>query len=616
MYNRLPLFWNTVLNMEPGQLVARIARRLRYHWLYPLAATRLFPLSTFAENKATLNPVNAFHEDVAAFLAPDEWLLQEAAALCQHRFSFINLPAVDLGTPVNWHAAPENDRLWQYNLHYGEWALILAYAFLIEHDTRFQSALIGLLDDWLDHNPICSSPGWEPYPLSRRLVIWTRLGNILTGNSWWRTFWQTRLLPSLYQQAQVLAANLEHDMADNHLIANYRALAWLGMHFPQWPEAHRWRAMGLNGLRAEMRRQVLSDGVHDERSISYHTIVLQDLLETWWLALQTGRSLNADMQETITKMVGFLADTQAPDGTWPMVNDSVPGYPVDPRSVLLAAGVLFEQGQWIEQAQDVESAYPAWFTGQLASPDPRTTYTDGKAYGATVFPEAGYAVIQDASKNYLFFDAGPMSPGRIPGHGHADTLSIVLHGKGQPLIVDPGVYTYRAGTWRDRFRSTAVHNTITVDGQDQCVFWGPFRAAYLPRARLTEWADLYVAGMHEGYSRLPQPVVHHRRVEHQGLGVWEIQDRLEGQGAHEFVLTFQFAVDAQAACDGLNAEIRWPNGVRLSLKCLTPPQQALARIEPGWVSPGWNLIREAPRYVLRWRAKVPVENRILLEVSD
>ncbi len=57
-----------------------------------------------------------------------------------------------------------------------------------------------------------------------------------------------KLAPSLAQQTAVLGKNLERDLANNHLVANYRALAWMGLIFPGWPEAKKWRDVGLDGL--------------------------------------------------------------------------------------------------------------------------------------------------------------------------------------------------------------------------------------------------------------------------------------------------------------------------------------------------------------------------------
>ncbi len=102
----------------------------------------------------------------------------------------------------------------------------------------------------------------------------------------------------------------------------------------------------------EMRRQVLPDGVHNERSISYHTIVLQDLLETWWLARQTGVTVPEDVQPTLISMLQFLSDTRTPDGAWPMVNDSVPDYPINPESMLIAGTRIFGEKEWLAGAGD------------------------------------------------------------------------------------------------------------------------------------------------------------------------------------------------------------------------------------------------------------------------
>ena len=79
----------------------------------------------------------------------------------------------------------------------------------------------------------------------------------------------------------------------------------------------------------------------------------------------------------------------------------------------------------------------------------------------------------------LNFDVGKLAPDHLPPHAHADTLAVVAWFDGRPVLVDTGAYTY-TGPERDAFRGTAGHNTLELDGVDQCEFWGDFRLAFPP----------------------------------------------------------------------------------------------------------------------------------------
>jgi hypothetical protein len=583
--------------------------------LYPWIGSYLFPISTpNGKGWNTFSISESSGEALERAIEIRTGILEPAEDLCRNCFSFLNLPAVNLGDPVDWQFAPQGDPLWQFNLHYGEWAWLLAKAFITAGEIRFRDILIRLVKDWVEHNPVGRGPGWEPYPISQRLIYWSRTGNALKEDENWTEFWRNILAPSLHQQAQVLATNLEKDLANNHLIANYKALAWMGLLFPGWPDAPNWRKIGLEGLWWEMKRQVLSDGVHDERSISYHTIVLQDLLEIWRLSLAVREPVPNEVIPTLERMAQFILRMQAPDGSYPMLNDTVPNYPADPRDLLLAGAYVLNRPEWTPWIRGGESSYAAWLTGN--PPDKDTARSVSQAHPPVIiYPNAGYVIFHSEPDGILYFDAGPMGPSHLPGHGHADALSFLLFAQGRWLIVDPGVFSYHDPQWRDHFRSTRAHNTVTIDGQDQCVFWGPFRVAYPPEARLLEWSEKGAVGEHEGYRRLKYPLVHRRSVERKGKGEWEIWDHFSGRGKHEFVWSLQFAPEAQGEINGLNGEIRWPEGIALKVICPSSLPNAEARLEPGWVSFGWNLKQEAPRYVLRWKGQAPLESRMIIEVT-
>ena len=83
-----------------------------------------------------------------------------------------------------------------------------------------------------------------------------------------------------------------------------------------------------------------------------------------------------------------------------------------------------------------------------------------------------------AAAIHLVFDAG--AHGFLNGgHAHADALSVVLTRPRRPLLIDPGTGTYTMDPeLRDRFRSSPLHNTLTLDGRSQSEPRGPFHWAH------------------------------------------------------------------------------------------------------------------------------------------
>ena len=101
--------------------------------------------------------------------------------------------------------------------------------------------------------------------------------------------------------------------------------------------------------------------------------------------------------------------------------------------------------------------------------------------------DSGYYVSRTPSGDHLVFDAG--RHGFLNGgHAHADALSLVLTIGGRPLLIDPGTATYTMNpAARDRFRSTAMHNTVALNGRPQSEPDGPFHWRSRADARLLVW---------------------------------------------------------------------------------------------------------------------------------
>lgn len=178
------------------------------------------------------------------------------------RFRFLNVEN-EISRSGDWNS-PKVFKLWLYNLHYFDDLNADGAA------SRFEWHR-GLITRWIAENPPGIGTGWEPYPLSLRLVNWVKW--LLAGNALGEDMRQ-----SLALQARFLTQRLERHLLGNHLFANAKALVFAGCYFAG-DEADSWLRLGMAILNHEIPEQILGDGGHFERSTMYHALALEDMLD-------------------------------------------------------------------------------------------------------------------------------------------------------------------------------------------------------------------------------------------------------------------------------------------------------------------------------------------------
>lgn len=393
-----------------------------------------------------------------------------------------------LDARADWNRA-DWPKLWLYNLHY--------FDDLVADGAASRRAWHrDLIDRWIRDNPPASGNGWEPYPTSLRLVNWMKY--LLAGG-----VAVEGMVHSMAVQTRHLRRRLEHHLLGNHLWANLKALVFAGTFF-QGEEADRWRHDGLRLLRRELREQVLPDGGHFERSPMYHAIVLEDLIDLIQLdRIHPGVLPHQDVrawQEAAGRMLDWLQVMSHPDGEIALFNDAAIG--IAPKLGDLAGFASATGLAWQPQRLDA----------------------------CTRLEPSGYLRIESA-RAVLIMDVGPVGPDYLPGHAHADTLSLELSVDGRRVLVNGGTSTYAPGPQRLAERGTAMHNTVTVDGADSSEVWSSFRVARRARVdgvSVVESAEgVRVSARHDGFRRLPGRVMHAREVCLSGDRL-EVVDRLDG----------------------------------------------------------------------------------------
>jgi uncharacterized heparinase superfamily protein len=338
-----------------------------------------------------------------------------------------------------------------------------------------------VVTDWLERHRSVARPAWHPYPTSMRVVAWAAA---LSAIDEWPEALRAAMARSLVRQARYVRRTVEHDIGGNHVLKNATALVFAGA----VASSEDLLDDGLALLAREVPAQVLPDGGHLEGSPSYQREVAADLAGVATLLTRAGHDVPEWLTSAVTRATAWQATIAGPDGRLPLLSDSWDGPPVESRA----------------QAP------------------------------VTVLRESGLHVLRHGD-DHAVLDLGPLAPPHLPPHAHADALSFVLWLDGAQVVVDPGAFAY-SGDWRDTFRRTAAHNTVEVDGADQCELWGDFRAAFLPEVTadppIDEGAVVVVRCRHDGYRRLPDPVVHERAfVWWAGFGL-AVVDRLHARTRH------------------------------------------------------------------------------------
>jgi hypothetical protein len=465
---------------------------------------------------------------------------RDAEKVLGGRYDLLGYRDLPFGAPPAWHTDPVHNReapsgfwsaipylspqygdhkvIWEINRHQ-HW-LTLARAHQLTGDPRYYHAVVDQLGHWLENNPPLQGVNWASMlELAFRSLSWVWSLHFFTAaasvDSASRGAWVVDLLVGLDRQLSHIEQNLSQYFSPNtHLTGEALALYAAGCALPELRASGRRVATGRRILLAEIDRQINADGGHAESSAHYHRYSTDFYLFATLAARVAGDDAAAAFETAARRQARYLRTIADDGGRLPLLGDDDGGQlfpicgrpPWDCRDTLAAASVILDEPA-LALGDVPEEVF--WLCGALPLEDMPRAATPWRSAALT---DSGYYVSRTAAGDHLVFDAG--RHGYLnAGHAHADALSLVLTIAGRPLLVDPGTATYTMSPAdRDRFRSTAMHNTVEVNGRPQSEPEGPFHWRTTADARLLVWKSSpdfdYAEGTHDGY----RPLAHVRGV--------------------------------------------------------------------------------------------------------
>ncbi|HEX7018447.1 MAG TPA: alginate lyase family protein [Gemmatimonadaceae bacterium] len=384
------------------------------------------------------------------------------------------------------------------------------------------------------------------------------------------TPWTLDMLLAIDRQLAHVERNLSRYFSPNtHLTGEALALYAVSMALPELRASAGRARTGRDVLLQEIDRQINADGGHAELSPHYHRYSTDFYLLALLVARRAGDPAARAFEDALRRQAHYLRTIAADDGRLPLIGDDDGGQmfpiggrsPADARPTLAAAAEVLGDaslalGPAPEETYWLLGGAPSYAAPATASP-----------WASRLLPDSGYVVLRSTRGDHLMFDAGPH--GFLNGgHAHADGLSVDLTVAGRPLFVDPGTATYTMDlAVRDRFRSTAMHNTVSVDGLPHAEPRGPFHWREAPAAHVTAFTTAPPAEFAEGTREDRTGVRHTRSVLALPDTGWLIVDRLAGppRGTAAADAWWHFHPDWTPSLDDHGVEVEHRDGTRVSL---------------------------------------------------
>ncbi|GEM_PF-1235996 len=480
-------------------------------------------------------------------------------------------------------------------------------AYWLTGDERYARCFALSISDFTRRNPVRLGPHWAcNMDVSLRVVGWLAAlgffqGSPCLGRRWWELFCR-----SLVAHGRFMLAHLEFGTLDgrvvtsNHYLANVFGLYWLALNFPGLDAGALWRGTAERALEAECQRQVNPDGGPFEASIPYLRLVLEMLLSAWALGNQAGHRLSEAYRQRVAAGFDFLAAVRQEGGRLPQLGDADDGrahvftrygkWPTESADwLLVAAAHVLGQPRWAEgtgPADQMERVF--WGDGALPG---EAAAPGGQQAPVRLFPASGAGVVR-AGPSQLFIANTPIGTDGFGNHKHNDQLSVEWSVGRQPLLADPGSYSYTSDPQaRNAFRATRAHTTVMVDGQEQHELRPELLFRLFARGSgHLEATDMGVAGSHSAYERLG--VTFRRRVSIVEGAVLVVDDFLSGTDGHVVEWSFSLYPGVKAEVGQGRALLRGPDGGG----CLWVGDLAIWQ-EQCWYSPGYG--RRLPASRLR-----------------
>lgn len=474
-------------------------------------------------------------------IVPGDTLVEEANEILSGKVRLFGGDSVPLvlkneGVLTHWIKISQEsqDIKFQWESARFAWAVTLARAYHLTKNEDYTEAFWDYTYSFIESNPLNQGIHWcSAQEVALRLIALVFAIQVFANSKFSTPKNMTWLALVIAEHAERIPPTLVYARAqnNNHLISEAAGLYTAAAALPTHPKAKHWKKVGWKWLNYAFQHQISSDGTYLQHSTNYHRLILH--LALWVNAIQNNafpsEPFPTKTHALLSAATCWLYKIQDPiSGKVPNLgpNDSALILPLcscpnfDYRPVLSSAyraflnKSIYSPGAWDEMSE--------WFgldiTASLSSQAEKSSILISSP-PHTIHSGDAWAYLRAVK-----FTSRP---------GHADQLHLDLWWHGLNIAQDPGTYRYTAPPpWDNSLTHTAIHNTLTVDGEEQMRRVGRFlylnwAQAEPPRFEFAgdgSWQRLIA--QHNGYRH--KKITHQRSVEANSDQKWVVTDSVRG----------------------------------------------------------------------------------------
>ena len=532
----------------------------------------------------------------------------------EYRFNILGSGWVT-NAPISWSIDLNTRQEWPQNLFYlkqrgvtpegadikmpwelsrGHYLLWLGEAYIFTEEEKYANKIVSLIEDWIDNNPLMYTVNWTcSMDVAIRAVNWMYAVWMISRSESLTDSFAKKVCKSLYQHGYYICHNLEksYPWSNNHYTSDLVGLIYISTLFNHISKEKKWQQRTINEFYEETRRQILPSGVHYEKSISYHRLVVELTCYPLSMLIRMGEHIPDDIINITQKMYDYVGAYIKPNGMAPLLADNDDG-----------RFLPFTYGNFLDHRYllDNDGIDRKIIDNGIDSPFKLHYSSQSKIYG-----DAGIAIIKKHDAYLLVNNSGyskheDPNKKHIGTHTHNDQLSFELSIGKDDIIIDPGTFVYTSSiNARNEFRSTKKHNTLMVDGEEQNLLseTSAFSMTKNNKDRRIDVNDNVITGSYEtingGLSQERTFVLTE--------GLLEITDRLKKDGAgHRGKMFFHLSEKIKDATkEGDSVHVELPS-YAVIIRCTAQniKEKITTQIVDDTYSPSYGILKPAKSLVV------------------